>query len=142
MGGRLGSQIKRAGYDAIVVRGRAGRWTGVTVADDKVAFEDARGLFTLPIGKRLQRLKDKCACALIGPAAENGVYFASIMVDGHFAAGRGGLGLAMAAKNMSFLKVRGSSVIPLFDKAELKRAREEIFRLASAAPVLMTIRIS
>jgi len=137
VGGRLGFQIKRAGFDAVVVTGRAGNWTGVTIADDKVAFEDARGLVKLPIGKRYHRIKDKSACALIGPAAESGVYFASIMVDGHFAAGRGGLGLVMAAKKMSFLKVSGNRSIPVFDRAELKQAREEIFRLAAAAPVLM-----
>jgi aldehyde:ferredoxin oxidoreductase len=137
VGGRLGFQIKRAGFDAVVVKGRTGNWTGVTIADDKVAFEDARGLVKLPIGKRLQRIKDKSACALIGPAAENGVYFANIMVDGHFAAGRGGLGLVMAAKKMSCLKVRGSIPIQIYNKAELKQARKEIFRLAAAAPVLM-----
>jgi aldehyde:ferredoxin oxidoreductase len=137
VGGRLGSQVKRAGFDAVVIKGRAGHWTGVAITEDKVAFEDARGLVKHPVGKRLQRIKDKGACALIGPAAESGVYFASIMVDGHFAAGRGGLGLVMAAKRLSYLKVSGNKSIPVFDSAELKLAREEIFRLAAAAPVLM-----
>ncbi len=137
VGGRLGFQIKRAGYDAVVIKGRARQWTGVTIRDDKISFQDASGLFRLPISKRLQRIKDKSACALIGPAAENGVRFASIMVDGHFAAGRGGLGLVMSHKKMSFLKVRGNAAIPVYDKAELKQACEEIFRLAAAAPVLM-----
>ena len=137
VGGRLGFQIKRAGYDAIVIKGQAEHWIGVVIKDETIAFEDACGLVNLPVSKRLQRIKDKSACALIGPAAENGVLFANIMVDGHFTAGRGGLGLVMAAKKMSYLKVRGSSTVPVFDKAELKHAREEIFRLAAAAPVLM-----
>ena len=137
VGGRLGFHIKRAGYDAVVVTGRARQWTGVIVEDGNVSFQDASGFINLPVSKRLQGIKKKGACALIGPAAENGVRFASIMVDGHFAAGRGGLGLVMAAKNMRFLNVRGSRAIPVFDKAELKQAREEIFRLAAAAPVLM-----
>jgi len=137
VGGRLGFQIKRAGFDAVVVEGRAGNWTGVAITGEKVAFEDARGLAKLPIGRRYHRINDKSACALIGPAAENGVYFASIMVDGHFAAGRGGLGLVMAAKKMCFLKVSGNRSIPVFDRTELKQAREDIFRLAAAAPVLM-----
>ena len=137
VGGRLGFQIKRAGFDAVVVKGQAGYWTGVTLEDGQIAFEDARELVNLPIHKRFRRIKGKSACALIGPAAENGAYFAGIMVDGHFAAGRGGLGLVMAAKKMGYLKVRGSTTIPVFDKAELKQAREEIFRLAAAAPVLM-----
>ncbi len=137
VGGRLGFQIKRAGYDAVVIRGQARQWTGVIIEGDDVSFQDAGELFQLPISKRLQRIQDKSACALIGPAAENGVRFANIMVDGHFAAGRGGLGLVMACKKMSFLKVAGSKTIPIYDNTELKQAREEIFRLAAAAPVLM-----
>ena len=137
VGGRLGSHIKRAGFDGVVVKGRARQWTGLIIENDRVSFHDAQGLFNLPISKRVRRLKGRGACALVGPAAENGVCFANIMVDGHFTAGRGGLGLVMAAKNLSFLKVAGSTAVPIYDAAELKHAREEILRLAAAAPVLM-----
>ena len=137
VGGRLGFQIKKAGYDAVIIKGRAGQWTGVSIEDGRVSFQDAQRFFNLPISKRLQHMQDKSACALIGPAAENGVRFANIMIDGHFTAGRGGLGLVMAGKNLSFINIIGSGTIPVYDKTELKRAREEIFRLTAAAPILM-----
>ncbi|MBW2678514.1 MAG: aldehyde ferredoxin oxidoreductase family protein [Deltaproteobacteria bacterium] len=137
VGGRLGFQIKRAGYDAIVITGQSRQWTGITIVDDAVSFQDAGELCRLPISQRLRRVKSKGACALIGPAAESGVLFASIMVDGHFTAGRGGLGLVMAKKKMSYLRVTGSRRARIYDTSELSRAREEIFRLAAAAPVLM-----
>lgn len=137
VGGRLGFQIKKAGYDAVVIKGQARQWTGVTIEDGRVSFQDAQRFFNLPISKRLQHMKDKSACALIGPAAENGVHFANIMIDGHFTAGRGGLGLVMAGKKLSFIKIAGSGTIPVYDKTELKKAREEIFRLTAAAPILM-----
>ena len=136
VGGRIGVQTKRAGWDAIVVTGRSGSWCGVVVKDETVEFQDATELFGLPIGKRLEKLKDKGAIALIGPASENGVLFANIMIDGHYAAGRNGLGLIMASKRLGFVKISGSSRPQIFDRKELLKAREEIQRLATASPIL------
>lgn len=137
VGGGLGFQLKRAGYDAVVITGRAGKWVGVTIEEQSVRFEDAERFFQRPTGERFQRLQAKGACALVGPAAENGVRFANIMVDRHFAAGRGGLGMVMAAKKLSYLRISGSGRVSIYDPQELSGAREEIYRLASGAPFLM-----
>ncbi|MFW6415461.1 MAG: aldehyde ferredoxin oxidoreductase C-terminal domain-containing protein, partial [Thermodesulfobacteriota bacterium] len=70
------------------------------------------------------------------PAAENGARFANIVVDSHFFAGRNGLGLLCAAKNLKYITVKGEGKTPVFDPEGLKKAREDISRLISASPVL------
>ncbi len=137
VGGRLGTQIKRAGWDAIVLTGRSDGLCGVIVRDGDVTFTDAEALRGVECSDTLSRLPREGSTALIGPAAENGVLFASIMIDGHYSSGRGGLGLVMGAKNLKYMTVAGSGKTALADREELARAREEIFRLASASPVLM-----
>jgi len=74
--------------------------------------------------------------AVTGPAAENGVYFAGIAVDGHSFSGRNGLGLVMAEKKLKYLQVKGSGKTSVHDREMLMQAREEIFRLVSASPIL------
>ncbi|MDD4952581.1 MAG: aldehyde ferredoxin oxidoreductase C-terminal domain-containing protein, partial [Desulfovibrionaceae bacterium] len=75
--------------------------------------------------------------AVTGPAAENGVLFASIAVDRHHAAGRSGLGLTMAAKGLKYMLIRGTGRTKTHDPEMLKQARQDILRLTAASPVLM-----
>ena len=66
-----------------------------------------------------------------------GVRFACIIFDGHYAAGRNGLGLTFASKNLKYVTVKGSGKVSVLHRKELAAAREDIFRLAAASPVLM-----
>lgn len=137
VGGKLGTQIKRAGIDGIVITGRSGDWCGVSIRDGAVEFRDAAGLRGKSASETLRDIESGGSTAVIGPAAENGVLFASIMIDGHYSSGRGGLGLVMAAKHLKYLTVSGSGKTAVHDRALLDRAREEIIRLTSASPVLL-----
>ena len=136
VGGRLGFEIKKAGLDAIIISGQAAGWTGIAIKDRKVEFTDALGLCSLLISKRMERLQGYGSIALIGPAAENGVLFSNIMVDGQHTAGRNGIGLVMAGKNLSYLQVTGSGKVSVYDESELMDARDEIFRMAKASPMI------
>ena len=82
------------------------------------------------------QLGDKGSTLCIGPAAENGVRFSCISIDGHYLAGRNGLGLVCAAKNLKYVTVRGTGQTLVKDPGELKIAREDIFRLVAASPIL------
>jgi aldehyde:ferredoxin oxidoreductase len=73
----------------------------------------------------------------MGSAAENGVLFSNLMVDKSYAAGRNGLGVVFSAKNLKYLTVKGSGKVNVYDQNGLKKAKEDIFRLAAASPVLM-----
>lgn len=148
VGGRLGTELKRAGLDGILVTGRSPHPVGLVIEDGQARLEDAAPFWGLPRDAVLERFSQgggdgrfpreawKGSLAIIGPAAENGVRFASVMVDQHHAAGRGGLGLCFAAKRLKFLAVRGTGKVRVADPAGLKRAREDIFRLVAASPVL------
>ena len=137
VGGALGTQMKRAGWDGIIITGQSRRWVGIEISDDRVEVCDGSSLFGLPVHRAMGALEGKGSVALIGPAAENGVRFANLMVDRHFTAGRGGLGLCFAAKKLKYVSIKGTETVPVFDRDALKRAREDIFRLIAASPVLL-----
>ncbi len=137
VGGTLGTQIKRAGLDGIVIRGRSGRPVGIEIVDDKVTFCDASECLGMGTGRLFERLKSKGAAALTGPAADNGVMFANIMVDGAYTAGRNGLGLVCAAKNLKYVTVLGTGETGVADPEALKKVREDIFRLIASSPILL-----
>ena len=139
-GGRLGTELKHAGWDAVVVVGRAERPTGIEIDDASVRLTDASALAGLDTGQVFARLRErrpKGSIAATGPAAESGCLFASLIVDTHHAAGRCGLGRVAGAKNLKYLAVRGSGRTTIADLPTLKAAREDILRLTAASPVLL-----
>jgi len=137
VGGSLGTALKKAGWDGIVIFGRAKTLCGIEIVDDRVTVVDAVSMTGRRTSESYARLKDKGAVALAGPAAEAGVRFASIVVDGQYAAGRNGLGLLFAAKNLKYLTVRGSGETRVADPEALKKAGEDVGRLVAASPVLL-----
>ncbi|MDQ1256031.1 MAG: aldehyde:ferredoxin oxidoreductase, partial [Candidatus Hydrogenedentes bacterium] len=108
VGGQLGTQIKRASFDGIVITGRSKRSVGIEIANGIVTFRDATDCIGTTATALYGQLKDRGAVALTGPAAENGVLFSSVMVDGAYTAGRNGLGLIFAAKNLKYVTVSGT----------------------------------
>ncbi|GAB6093807.1 aldehyde ferredoxin oxidoreductase family protein [Desulfatiferula olefinivorans] len=136
VGGALGVMMKKAGIDGVIIRGRSDTLCGIEISADGPVFVDARPLAGYSVGATFDRLSPRAASAVIGPAAEHGVLFSSIIVDRHFAAGRTGIGLVMASKNIKYLSVRGRGRIPVYDAEALSRAREDIVRLVSASPAL------
>jgi aldehyde:ferredoxin oxidoreductase len=137
VGGRFGTELKNAGWDGIIVFGRAAALTGIEIDNQQVVFTDAGHLRNMEIPVIGKKLKEKGAYGVTGPAAENAVRFANIMFDGHFAAGRNGLGLSLASKNVKYITVKGNGKVRVFDPEGLKNAREDILRLTAASPVLM-----
>ncbi len=137
VGGRLGIQIKRAGYDGIIITGVSESLCGLRVSETGVEFTDAEGLRGMGVSGVRASLPDGGSTAVIGPAAENGVLYAGIAVDSHFFSGRSGLGLVMARKNLKYIRVEGSEKTDIYDSEELRAAREEIRRLVAASPALL-----
>ena len=138
VGGRLGTQLKKAGWDGIVITGRSPRPCGIEIRDDDVRIVDGAAHWGQGTDVVFDTLCDgRRSVATVGPAAENGVNFAALMVDRHHAAGRGGIGRCFAAKRVKYLTVAGSGHVAVYDPASLKTAREQILRLTAASPVLM-----
>jgi len=136
-GGLFGQQLKKAGFDLIVISGRAEKPVYLSIMDGHVEFKDARNLWgkdvyeTYSLIKR--ELKDNAVqIGAIGPAGEKRVYYASI-IFGVGKAGRSGMGAVMGSKNLKAVAVKGTGKIPVADEdALLKFAREVQTQLAKS----------
>ncbi len=107
-----GAELKHAGYDAIVIEGKADKPVYLWITDGRANIRDAGHLWGKET-KETERIirdelgDDKVRIAMIGPAGENMTRFACIMVGLFDAAGRGGLGAVMGSKNLKAIAVRG-----------------------------------
>lgn len=133
VGGRFGTELKRAGFDFIEITGRADTWTMVSIEDQNVIISDAGHLAGKNVEEARTLLGPHGSDALIGIAGEKQVAFSSIVFDGHYLAGRGGLGAVMGAKNLKALRIKGSGSFEIFDSNALKASRQEIMRLLRAS---------
>ena len=122
MGGFFGPELKRAGYDKIILRGKSPRPVYLWIHDSKVELCDAAhlmGLGTLESATLIaQELEHpNAAVASIGLAGENRVFYASIE-QGRSSASRLGLGAVMGDKNLKAIAVLGSGDINIARPAE------------------------
>ena len=133
-GGQIVAQLRHAGYDAILVTGRAPVPSVLRVVDDAITIVPAPELWGLQTGAVHDALlgpdgkKDKGCVACIGPAGENLVRIAAIINDRGRAAARGGPGAVMGSKNLKALHVtatRRTSTSPEL-RAAAKEATEKV----------------
>jgi aldehyde:ferredoxin oxidoreductase len=136
VGGKLGTAIKRAGYDGIIINGKCDNLCGLKIINNTVEITDAKALSDKNADEIPSIIGGDGSVACTGPAAEHGVLYSCIMIDGHYSSGRGGLGLVMASKNLKYIQVSGNEKTSIHNPGEIALAREEIFRLTSASPIL------
>ncbi|MCR4425455.1 MAG: aldehyde ferredoxin oxidoreductase family protein, partial [Firmicutes bacterium] len=115
--GFAGPYLKCAGFDGLVVMGRAPEPVYILIDDGEARVEDAGELWDLKTAETEQALKKRhgparVGVASIGPAAVSGAAIACVMVDGR-SFGRGGAGAVMASKNLKAVVVRGTGEVPL-----------------------------
>ncbi len=127
VGGHWGAELKFAGYDYLVIEGRAPKPVYLVIRDVQVEIRDAADLWgkdvretALAIEHSLEDPDVQVAC--IGPAGENRVLFASIMMNYYNAAARGGVGAVMGSKNLKAVAVRGHGRISVARPKEFRRA--------------------
>lgn len=130
-GGHWGAALRYAGYDGLVVTGRAPGPVWLHIEDDQVSLRSADGLW----GRGLietQRLlgadlPDDTRVLAIGPAGENLCRYAILATGTENAAGQGGFGAVMGSKNLKAIAVRGTRGVPVANPQEaLRRAREVV----------------
>ncbi len=110
-GGYWGAELKRAGYDGVIVTGCADKPVYVWIHDGSAQIRDASHLWGKTTGETEDALRAELRdhairTALIGPAGENRVRFAAIINDRSHAVGRTGLGAVMGSKNLKGIVVR------------------------------------
>jgi aldehyde:ferredoxin oxidoreductase len=123
-GGTWGAKLKYAGWDAIIVEGRADKPVRIHIDDDKVALlpaDEYWGMTSDEVDEALKKLYPKAAVLNIGPAGETGSLMACIINDKDRAAGRSGVGAVMGSKNLKAISVVASrSVMEPFDAEKLR----------------------
>ncbi|HEX9118063.1 MAG TPA: aldehyde ferredoxin oxidoreductase N-terminal domain-containing protein, partial [Anaerolineae bacterium] len=138
-GGHFGPELKFAGYDMLIVEGRAEQPVYLWIKDDQVEIREARHLWgkTVPdVTDALRAETDEDArVACIGPAGEKLVLFASIMNDMQRAAGRSGVGAVMGSKNLKAVAVLGSGSVKVADRDVFLAAVLKARRLIHEHPV-------
>lgn len=124
MGGHFAAELKYAGYDAIVVEGKADRPVWLSIIDGKIEIRDARQIWGQGIRRttiELSRiLGPEASVAAIGQAGENLVPMSVVMNS--YSHSAGGIGSVMGSKNLKAIGVRGTGGIYIAgDKEEWER---------------------
>ena len=123
-GGYWGAELKFAGYDVIILEGKAAKPTYINIEDDKVEFRDAAHIWGKVVSETsdilMKEIPEKARVMTIGPAGENLSMIAAIMNEKDRAAGRSGVGAVMGSKNLKAITVKGSSKPAIHDEAALK----------------------
>ncbi len=125
-GGFWGPELKFAGYDAIVVKGKAKSPVYLFIQDGKVEIRKAAHLWGKTTGEVEQIIHkehsdSRIRVLAIGCAGENLVRFANVLSDCIHAAGRLGLGAVMGSKNLKAIAVRGHNRIKIKDEETVRK---------------------
>ncbi len=121
-GGNFGHYLKKAGYDALIIKGKCKEHTWIEIKNDKFTFHECGELWGMKVTEsqeELQRIMDesrncrvKCGILSIGPAGENLVKYAAV-ISGERAAGRAGVGAVFGSKNLKAIVATGNHEVPV-----------------------------
>jgi len=133
VGGFFGGELKRAGYDGIVVTGAAEMPVRVRIRDDEVSILPADDLWGLDTVDTLQALESedgkKARSLAIGPAGERLSRIATIQTSSSSACGQGGFGAVMGSKNLKAISVSGSGTVSLFAPGTIRSIARTLARI-------------
>ncbi len=148
MGGFWAPELKYAGYDKVILRGKSPNLVYIWINNDKVEIRDAshlKGKGAVETSQLIQQElnQPEAQVAAIGMAGENRVYFASIE-QGRSSASRGGIGAVMGDKGVKAIVVRGTKDINLARPLEYMQLCNEVmeyikFRNENPIPGVMPI---
>lgn len=137
--GSFAIEVKKAGYDGIIVSGKSPRPVYLWIDDNRIKLKDATNL----IGKTTfetsgaikKEVKNEYIKTLtVGPAGEKLVWFANINCDNRYS-GRCGMGAIMGSKNLKAIAVRGTGSVELVDADRFREISEKIMKLLKKDPV-------
>jgi aldehyde:ferredoxin oxidoreductase len=130
-GGKWGASLKYAGFDAIILEGKADKPCYINIVDEKVEILDASDLWgtaTEECKSKLEKKHAGCSVLNIGPAGETLSLVAAVMNEGERAAGRSGVGAVVGSKNVKAICVTASRNVmhvhdaPVFKEVSAKCA--------------------
>ena len=144
-GGWWGPELKKTGFDAIVIKGSSSTPVYLYIKDGKAEIKDATHLWGKDTGETQKIIKDelvddKVRIAQIGPAGENLVRFANIVNELKHFNGRNGLGAVMGSKKLKAIAVRGTKPIELYDKERVSQVTKDITKRIMGNPLSKDLR--
>ena len=126
-GGHFGAELKRAGYDQIVIEGKAGSPILLLISDGEIDIKDAGGIWgldtleaTIAVQERMGDRRAGVAC--VGRAGERSAPCASILFDFSWGSGPLGFGSVMGSKNIKAIAVRGTGALKPLDADRFSRS--------------------
>jgi aldehyde:ferredoxin oxidoreductase len=134
-GGHFGAQLKSAGYDGIIVRGRSEKPSLIQIDNDDVQILSAEHLWGKSTDETQQIIQSdlgRVRVSSIGLAGENLVKFAGIVNEERIAA-RCGMGAVMGSKHLKAIAVKGSSKVPLHDSDAFESVAKESKKILGEA---------
>ena len=141
-GGRLALTLSMAGYDAVVIHGKAPRPSYIAIDGGNIEIKDARAIWGMDSDVVGQFIRDhekgsgKRSILRIGPAGENLVKFASVCVDTYRHFGRLGLGAVMGSKQVKAIIVTGDKATKIKDFKDYFRIYQTIFKSVTGTDLM------
>ena len=150
IGGFFGARLKFAGYDGLVITGKADKPCYLFINNDTVEIRDAAAYWgkdiyetdQLMIANLKSETGRKGTVLCIGPAGENLIRYASIINNKRHAAGRAGMGAVWGAKNLKAIYVSGTGKIEAADPEKLAEIKEELKAVYEESIFIDAIRAS
>jgi aldehyde:ferredoxin oxidoreductase len=127
-GGLFGAEIKKCGYDGILIKGAADTPKYITIIDNEVKILDADELWGLDTNETEDKLLEKhgkVKIAAIGPSGEKLSLMSCIMHEKYRAAGRSGFGAVLGSKKLKALVIKGDQKLSIADNDSLIQITKE-----------------
>ncbi len=124
-GGFFSFELKKAGFDAVVIKGKAHRPVYLWISDNAVEFKDASHLWGNDSGFAQKTIRqelgdEKIMTLTIGQGGENQVRYACVVHDLRHTFGRSGMGAVLGSKNIKAIAARGKNNLELYDKEKIR----------------------
>ncbi|MCP4199821.1 MAG: aldehyde ferredoxin oxidoreductase family protein [Proteobacteria bacterium] len=137
-GGGFGAEVKAAGFDVLIVEGKADKPSYLWIKDGEVEIRDAGKLLGMLCSDTSAALREELGdkrvkVVNVGPAGEKMVRFSAIFDDQRLAA-RGGMGMVMWSKNLKAIAVRGSKKVEVADRETLRTIAKSHVKTIKESP--------
>jgi len=136
-GGHWGPELKFAGYDMIIIKGKSMEPVYLWINDGEAEIKDAHHIWGRDTRETARIIKDELNCAdvhiaSIGQAGENLVRFANVIVDLDHALGRTGMGAVMGSKNLKAIVVHGTGGVRIANPKAFMAAVDELLEVLNS----------
>jgi len=132
LGGFLGAALKKAGYDGLVIQGKASQKVYLSIDNETVEIKDASHLWGLTTSKTMHMMRNELGKEVkiltTGPAGENATRLSTMATD-IGGSGTMGFGSVMGSKNLKAIAVKGTGKIPVADPDRIQHIRQQIKKM-------------